>query len=209
MKARVSTSLTLAGALLALSGAALAVPIFTFTGGATSNSFADRTFGYNFFTGAGGLTVTSLGFWDADGDGLDESHEVGIWDVTGTTLLASAVVGAGTSGNLDSGFRFVSIAPVVLAASTEFLAGAFLGANTDAVIRFTAASGSSGVTLGSTRFDFPVFGVFTAPTGTQGTNFDDGYFGPNLNGLTVPEPSTLSILGLGLLAGLGYRRRHS
>lgn len=199
----------LAAAMMVASSLAIAAPVFTFTGGTPTNGFADRTFGYNFFTGGGGLTITSLGFWDDGADGLDESHEVGIWDATGTTLLASAVVGAGVSATLDSGFRFVSIPDLVLAANTEYLAGAFLGGNTDAVTRFTSATGSAGVTIGSTRFDETFSGVLDAPTGTQADFFDDGYFGPNFIGAAagVAEPATLSILGLGLLvAGWGGRR---
>jgi hypothetical protein len=136
---------------------------------------------------------------------------VGIWSADGSTLIVSAVVTAGTSATLDGGFRFVGVGPVLLAANTEYLAGAFNGDNTDPIIRFTNATASGGVTLGSTRFDLGG-GVFTAPIGTQGTGFDDGYFGPNLNGATtaaVPEPSAASLFGLAgaLLALTAFFRR--
>lgn len=185
--------------LVAASEQAYAVPAFTFTGGTSTTLFTDRTFGYNFFTGGDPFTITSLGFWDEGGDGLAESHEVAVWDASGSTILAQAVVPAGTAGFLDSGFRFVAISPVVLAANTEFLAGAFLGS--EAVIRFTTATEHLGLTLGSTRFDVSGTGLFAPPVGTQGDFYDDGYFGPNLNGeAAVPEPSTLLLLGGGLLA---------
>src|SRR5437667_11273685 len=51
------------------------------------------------------ITVTNLGVFDAQGDGLNGAHNVGIW-TAGGTLLGSNVVPGGTGGFLDAGFRY-------------------------------------------------------------------------------------------------------
>jgi hypothetical protein len=170
-------------------------PAITFTGGQTTTSFTNRTFGYNFSTGANPLTITSLGFWDELGNGLAEAHQVGIWNATGTSLLASAIIPAGTAAALDSQFRFVPITPVNLPANLQFLAGAFTG-SIDPIIRYTTATTIPAITLGSTRFDPEPYGTFQPPTLEQGTTFDKGYFGPNFNG-AVPEPNSIVLLVIG------------
>lgn len=184
----------------------MAVPLITFTGGQTT-FFVDRTFGYEFSTNSAPVQIFSLGFWDDSQNGLAQSHQVGIWSADGSTLLVSATIPSGTSAPLDSGFRFVSVTPVTLAANTSYLAGAYLGS--EPVIRFTTATVDPAIALGSTRFAPTPSGdgLFTAPTDAQGTTFDDGYFGPNFNG--VPEPTTfaLAAVGLGVLTALGLRRR--
>lgn len=186
---------------------ASAVPAITFTGGETTTAFGGRTLGYAFSTNSS-IRITALGYWDEGSNGLTDSHEVGIWNSDGSTLLASAVVPSGTGGVLDSGFRFVAITPVILSAGQSFLAGGFNSDN-DAVIRFTTASTISAITLGSTRFDFPFTGVFSPPTGEQGTFFDSGYFGPNFLTSAVPEPATwtLAVAGFGLVGAMTRRRR--
>lgn len=191
---------------------ALAAPGITITGGTPTTAFPNRTEGFEFSTGVNGFTITSLGYWDEGAAGLLESHQVAIWTGDGLTLLASATVGAGTSGFLDSGFRFVDIADVFLAANSSFLAGGFTGSAGDAITRFATATTVAGITLGSSRFD--VTGAFTAPNETQGDTFDDGYFGPNFNGALaetggVPEPATwgLMIMGFGGIGALLRRRR--
>lgn len=74
--------------------------------------------GYRFTVGATPLAVTRLGMFDAmfgtiDPQGLRESHQIGLWNSSGT-LLASVTVGAGTSVPLTGAFRYVSLATQVL-----------------------------------------------------------------------------------------------
>lgn len=203
MKTLALTLLLTACAFDAASAAAITV-----TGGTETTGFPNRTQGFNFFTNTDPVSITHLGFYDSGSDGLNQSHEVGIWTADGSTLLASAIVPSGTAGTLDSGFRFVAIAPIVLAANTEYLAGAFNGNATDAITRFATATTDPRITLGSTRFDSPITGVFTAPTGEQGTSFDDGYFGPNFQiGDGVPEPGAITLVAGGLILLILNRRR--
>ena len=205
---RFQTACGAAFLLLLLAAPVMAAPYITFTGGEATTDFPNRTFGFEFSTGRAAVEIFSLGFWDSGEDGLAQSHQVGIWSADGSNLLASATVPAGLGGYLDSGFRFVSITPVVLPANETFLAGAFNG--TETIIRYTTATTNPAIFLGSTRFaPTPTGdGLFTAPIEAQGETFDDGYFGPNFNG-AVPEPSTLMLAGLALacLAGHGWRTR--
>jgi len=203
LKTLALTLLLTACAFDAASAAAITV-----TGGTETTGFANRTQGFNFFTNAVAVTISHLGFYDSGSDGLNQSHEVGIWTADGSTLLASAIVPSGTAGTLDSGFRFVAITPIVLAANTEYLVGAFNGNNTDPITRFATATTDPRITLGSTRFDSTFTGVFTAPTGAQGTSFDDGYFGPNfqIDG-NVPEPGAITLVASGIVLVILRRRR--
>ena len=65
------------------------------------------------FTVLSNIVVSSLGFFDYLGDGLGESHTVGIFNSAGE-LLTSAVVFSGTGNPLDDGFRYTNISPLTL-----------------------------------------------------------------------------------------------
>ena len=61
------------------------------------------------------MAITQLGVFDYGGDGLANSHTVGIWAPDGT-LLASATVLAGTAAPLVNGYRYTSITPLLIPA---------------------------------------------------------------------------------------------
>jgi hypothetical protein len=65
--------------------------------------------------------VTDLGVWDGNGGGLADSHIVTIWTSTGTFVTSGTVL-VGTSGTLVDDFRYVSIAPTLLAAGNYWSA---------------------------------------------------------------------------------------
>jgi hypothetical protein len=84
------------------------------------------TIGTTFTTGPNPVSVTALGFVDHNLDGLNVSHQVGIWQ--GSTLVASVTVPAGTVGTLNGDFRYVGLgALVTLAANTTYSVNAYTG----------------------------------------------------------------------------------
>jgi hypothetical protein len=156
------------------------------------------------------FSVNQLGFYDDLGNGLAESHEVGLWDPFGT-LLASATVPSGTGSTLMGFFRMVNIAPITLSAGLDY--------------RIAAVSGSERYTWdpnGLTTYADLQFGTGVyAPELCCTTDLlyptwetaDAGYFGPNLGSdegiltSTAPEPVSVLRVGTGLLGVFVVRRR--
>lgn len=183
------------------------------TTGGSATSY-DSTRGWRFTTNQA-ILVTDLGVFDSNLDGLSETHDVGIFDSTGTLLVSVTVPNGGTA-TLINQFRSVSIAPLLLAAGQTFQIGAtYLNGSGGTQIFF-----SNGMTVDpAITFDT---GFASAGTGlvnpTSGDfNFRNSFFGPNF-GFTlasaagVPEMdshpgTTLSILCLVL--GIATKRRRS
>jgi hypothetical protein len=199
---------TALGIALGWSASASATPAISFVGGSPSANGFSVTLGYSFTTGGAAINVDALGVFDAGADGLREFHDVAIFSADGASLLASARVDSGTGLPLDGGYRFASIAPLSLAASTTYLIGAFYSStNLDAPYRRGTAVTTSGLTFGENRIWEGAKGL-TAPTTIQHPDFREGYFGPSFRIAAVPEPSTwaMMILGMGAV-GYAIRRR--
>lgn len=86
--------------------------------------------------GSEGYAVRALGFYDHDGDGLVQSHKVGIWyteDNAATgTLLCEATVPAGTEAPLHFGCRWVNLeTPINLSTQSVGTAWYVVGASLD------------------------------------------------------------------------------
>lgn len=186
---------------LVFSAAASAGPAFLI-----SNTAGDLllnppfTLGFQFSTNSA-ITVTSLGVFDSDQDGLNEQHPIGLWDDAGT-LLASAIVPDGSSGMLVNQFRYVSIAPILLNSGGVYRIGALdngvdpligPGAATDFVTDMAISFLGNSFIMGGTLTDPPLGGTNPA------------FFGPNFLFRTaaVPAPGVLGLLGTGLL-GFGF-----
>ncbi len=91
----------------------------------------NNTFGWR-FTPTTDIDVTALGFFDATslatgtGTGLNQSHDVGIYRVSDQMLVASNTIPAGTVGDLNANFRYVTLTtPVRLAGGTTYLMAGF------------------------------------------------------------------------------------
>lgn len=151
------------------------------------------------------MTVTSLGVYDANRNGLLNQGQVGLWNASGT-LLATAFVPAGTSAELDGYFRYTSIAGVNLVSGVDYIIGSYLN---DAASSFRTNQGGvatidSNVLLKSDRYSSN--GGLVFPTTSAGTT--GAWLGANFRASVaqVPEPASLAMLGLGAL-GLAAGRR--
>ena len=90
------------------------------------NDGRSRMIGWQFTVGNSAIAVTELGFHDFGGDGLLESHEVGIWRLSDQALMGSAVVPSGTSGTLDNLFRYAPLSTsTILDAGTSYVISGF------------------------------------------------------------------------------------
>lgn len=210
------TAFAVLGLALAIAGAAHASssPAYTVdsinTVGVWQNA-SQQTTGWR-FTVASSLEVTDLGVWDKYG--LSFSHEVGIWDVSTSTLLVSGTVasgGAGTHQDLD--FLYVPVTPTTLLAGHSYVIGAhYFVSQDDWEINPYVVTWNSAVTYDSTARSLyttnsvATEGSLLEPTTTWGTNI--GTFGPNFESKPVPIPAALLLLGPGLM-GIGALRRKS
>src|SRR5215472_7013304 len=100
---------------------------FANTTGAQSLANPPFTLGWE-FTVTGTIQVNDLAFYDNGEDGLADSHQLGLWNSTGT-LLASGTVLAGTASPLVNQWREVAVSPVQLGPGNYFVGGLFLDGN--------------------------------------------------------------------------------
>jgi hypothetical protein len=75
------------------------------------------------FTPQADIWVTDLGFFDLGQNGLNISHDIGIWDQD-HQLIVSATVPGGTAAQLIGEYRYAPVAPVLLMAGHTFVIGA-------------------------------------------------------------------------------------
>src|SRR5262245_43898371 len=101
---------------------AQATPVLTFnpaTGGSGANQ--NQSVGWQFDV-LSPITVSGLGWYDQNADGLDTQHTVGIWNPSGT-LLQSVLLPSGTGAALDGQFRTIMFAPIVLSPGVGYIVG--------------------------------------------------------------------------------------
>jgi hypothetical protein len=184
--------------------------VITSLSGTTFTGMTNSTFGYEFTVGSQAISVNSLGFYDpSPTNGLNYTHEVGLWDYSGN-LLASVIVDSSTATLSASGFWYELIpipGSVILSANTNYVLGAKYTFNVigyDLGDIFATITSSPEVTYGTARNNYSM--TFAFPDNVVGGYLDAGYFGPNMDYTVVPEPTTCAMLGLGLLAVVWSRR---
>src|SRR4030095_13839604 len=106
---------------------------FNISGGTSFFAGEDATAGY-VFTLSTPIAVTSLGLFDEGSNGLNAFYNVFILTSDGIEQLAHAVIPAGTGTTLINGFRYVSIAPVLVPAGTYVIFTMYVDSPSDPII---------------------------------------------------------------------------
>jgi hypothetical protein len=210
----------------------LYVPNVDLTAG-TQNGFTGVVGGIFYTPYYFNVNVNYLGYADPTGAALTQSHTVTIWD-SGGNAVASAVVSAGTPSLLVNGYDWVQLpSTIVLSYQHYYEVGATVTGGVDPwgdlISNVSTDNGNNGqitwnVVNGSwsgdvnspfvqagAGYEFSRDGQYgnTALPGTQTTVSDSIYPAPNIgfNITPVPEPATLSLMGIGMAALLGLKRK--
>jgi len=169
--------------------------------------------------GGPGEAVNYLGFYDAGGDGLANSHTVALWETgwngqSSRGLLAEITVPAGTSAPLVDGYRWVQLPTTITLVPNEYY---LLNGSVDGVDQWGDSISGSQITWDSQYvptdpgYDFSRQGVYGGSIPAyNGNGVNPGaYPAANLgfNVVPAPEPVTLSIMGIGMAAVLGFMRK--
>lgn len=150
------------------------------------------------------ITVTALGLFDLGSVpnfdpstyGLTESHDVGIYNSTGTSLLVSGTVSPGLSTNF---FCYTSVTPTSLAVG-DYVIAAVTGQDYYTIEPATFKE-SLGITFQQDRFILS--SILAYPDQPEGITGD---FGPNFQyEVAVPEPGILVLLAISMLTIFGLR----
>lgn len=200
--------------ILAFASVVSAASLISISGTASTEDSTFFSVGYS-FAPTSDIWITDLGVLDFGNDGLPGDQRVGVFDEVGN-LLTSVILPAGTTAPAGQFFVYAGVAPVRLQSGNTYViatqgvgfpgetftfsdAATVPGFATDSHISYIA-SRYANVSPGD---------PFTFPDQTFANN---GYFGPNaIFQLTapVPEPSTIALLGSGLLGFLLIKRKLS
>lgn len=187
-----------------------------------ANQSAD--IGWSFLVGAQNLQLTALGLYDQNQDGLQTSHEVGIWTSAGV-LVTETTIPSGTAASLTGSYRYEAVTPVTLLAGQTYVLGAHFApvvdlcgsACGDASLSSGTQTFNSGITYLTSRIKPAAIG--DAPLGFPSVDagVPGGLIGPNFlitaqDAAPTPEPAGLGLAAFGIAVLLargvsaGWRR---
>jgi hypothetical protein len=215
----------LLGLILISQAHASILPGLDWTGGQTDIGYDNQTFvmGYQFQANSA-VTVNSLGAYDMGGDGLNTSHLVGIWDLSGNELARTEVL-ADEASTLIGHFRYSMLSTALqLTEGQSYVVGAFgYGLGGDAYAY--AVSGlvqDPGITWENARLSPQACGTSNPlPPGCVESagglvnptyityNGGASWFGGTVGLAPVPVPAAIWLFGTALIGFLSFSRRTS
>lgn len=142
-------------------------------------------------------TIDALGSYDNDGDGLNGTYTIGLWDNIGTLLSTATVSGNGDP--LVSGFRWASITDITLSPGDYIVASAGDWALNGDFYFYSGNYTTNDLTYISDQYIQG--GSLQFPTNSAGVA--PGFFGGNISFKPVPAP--LPLFGIG--AAYGFSRQ--
>jgi hypothetical protein len=181
----------------------------------SQNGFAGTVGGIFLTTYSFYPQVNWLGYYDANGDGLANSHVVTLWDNTTQGVIGTTTVPAGTAAPLVGGYRWAPLSSTITLNYGSYYAIAAQTDGTDLwgdlIANNSPDNGNNGqitwnpeyVQLGSgwefTRAGrYDVSGNYPAePPNQVGSNAIYPVANLGFDIVVVPEPTILSFLGLG------------
>ena len=183
-----------------------AAPILSLGEHGTSNNHSGLyVYGWQ-FDALEDMTISMLGLYDQGGDGLLQSHEVGVWDANGT-LLTSLETEAGENGLLIGNFRYFDIVPLNLQKDMRYVLGATSWSQDYYAFNVSDFDTDDGI-----RYLSPVHrfsgGELEFPTGSGNSSI----FNINLfrtEAVDLPEPQSMFMLVMGLGIMLMLRRKRA
>ena len=105
--------------MLGLGSAQAADPILSVSGGAGGNPGSGTTHGWR-FTANQAITLTELGLYDGDDNGMVIDHPIGLFRFDTAELLTSGTIHAGTGDPLINHFRYVDVEDVTLIPGVDY-----------------------------------------------------------------------------------------
>lgn len=152
------------------------------------------------------MSITALGVYDSEQDGLAGPAQVALWLASGGAPLLQTTVAPGTDAALDGYFRFVPVTSTALTPGVEYIVGAHLDGDLA-----TALFGGNGtvdprVTVIDTRYSS--FGSgFAFPDQTDPGTDGAAYLGGNFQLTPVPLPAAAWLFGSGMIGLAELARR--